>query len=1137
MIADVIHRILAAGLGCAGLLGAQEALSPADALARMKVAPGYEVTLFAAEPDIRKPIACAFDARGRMVLAEAAHYPLGAPAGAKPEDAIKILEDADGDGRAETITVFAEGLDIPDAVAALPDGILVAEAPRLWRMRDTDGDGCADVKEAVLAGFGRQDTHHMVHGLVFGPEGKLLMTQGCFVSSEVEAGGRRWKLGEGDFFRCWPDGTGFEIVHRSFTNSWGFDWNDEGEWFANDNEGPHLIHLVDGGDYGLCLTRRRAGKPDTLPGMAGDHAQHHGYLVMSGLACAPGGLVHQGAPNLNAVITDRIVRAGATWEAKLEPDLLRSDDPWFRPIALRVGPDGAIYVLDWCNRILQHNEHPLDSPLRDKSRGRIWRIVPGGFRPRPVPDFARAAAADLAALLRDDDRGWRTTAQRFLAARGAEAVEATLALLVAEETPRTRCHALWTLEETRLGERADPEGDRVRKAFVAAVADGQPAVRAAALRALRRTGAAAKSVHEAVRAALGDESPAVRAEAARAVAAHSIPLPPEELESLADTSETADRFLAVALGEAARPSREALVARALELGAAGLVREAPGLLGPLALAAGERTRELWRELAVREDLPRSAWPAAIEALKSSGGPGARESLARFLDAHPDLPPPLVRSLFEGLRRFPGQPRDDDVAAILRRVAAARADAGLLPDILDAAGGARELLPEVLAGLGDSRERVVEAAARAAGAGRLTEALPALRGLAGGGAGRPRWAATRALAEMSLDPADAAVFLEATADPDRAEDAWRGLRRLAAGLDGAVIARAFESLARAETVFDAGVAREALAWIASMPAGPLRDAGAAAVAGREGTVRVWNVCGPFPNPLGGKGHDIAYAPEAQPDRTRELLDRPLSWTSKAVDDARGVLDLSFLEPKMYGVAYAAAAIDAGAGGPAILRAGSDDSLKLWLNGGLVLDRLVDRPLVVDEECVPVTLKAGPNVILAKIGQNAGGWAFQLRVERPEPATAGAGDLEARVLRRRGDPRRGREAFFKSAAACARCHAVAGEGGRVGPDLTLVARRHPKSHILRSVTKPGDEVAEGFAGLTVVMKDGELLDGYVGREDGETITLVRGDGTRRMLRREAVAEMRSEAASGMPDGLAGVLGEEALADLLSWLAEFR
>lgn len=180
------------------------ATPPEKSRSELRVPEGFEVTLFAAEPDIRKPIAFDFDARGRMVIAEAGSYPLGPPEGETPSDAIKILEDTDRDGRADKFTVFADGLNIPDAVAVAPDGIIVAEAPNLWLMRDVDGDDRVDEKKVILTGFGRQDTHHMVHGLAWGPAGKLLMVEGCFNSSVVQADGKEWRLDGGTFFGAGP---------------------------------------------------------------------------------------------------------------------------------------------------------------------------------------------------------------------------------------------------------------------------------------------------------------------------------------------------------------------------------------------------------------------------------------------------------------------------------------------------------------------------------------------------------------------------------------------------------------------------------------------------------------------------------------------------------------------------------------------------------------------------------------------------------------------------------------------------------------------------------------------------------------------------------------------------------------------
>lgn len=1123
---------------------------PEKARSEIRVPDGFEVTLFASEPQIRKPIAMAFDERGRMIVAEAAEYPLGPPKGQPPNDSVKILEDTNGDGRADKVTVFADGLNIPDGVAAYNGGVIIAEAPNLWLMRDTDGDGKADEKKAVLTNFGRQDTHHMVHGLVWGPEGKLMMSQGCSTNSRITADGKEWFLDHGDFFRCWPDGSGFEIPFRSFTNSWGYDWDDYGNWFGNDNEGPRLIHLVEEGDYGLALTDRRAGKPGTLPGLATDGTHNHGYVVQAGLTIYSGdafpkeyrGNVFEGAPNYHSILRDSLEPSGATFFATEEDDLTKTDDLWHRPIALTVGPDGAIYMIDWYNEILAHVEHPLDSPRRDKTRGRIYRIAWKGAPKFHPPDLMKASASELVANLRSENRWIRRTSQRLLATKGEEAFRLVLPLLDEKESPRTRCHALWTIEESRLAEKPDGKA-KVIEAVQRAFNDHDSRARAVAVRTARHLDLEGKDVAEKLLELSGDPDDFVKFEAALALSKLKSPLPLKDLTGLIARAQWEDPFLSYAFGEAVRPNQEQLVTHAFTVGAQGLAREEDGYVAALLRIRDPRTEPIFVALLQQPDLRPSMTEELIGGLYAFKTPETSRALVRFLAERPELPAPLARPILSDLRRRPigkNESPSDDIKQVLAKLAE-RGDPALLRDVLLTAARLhdRELEPQITKSLESRDPKIADAAVLACGELGLANTAPAIMQFANAGDAERKWRAVRTLASIGEDRASADLFLANIENPDSTGDAIHGLKRLAGKPENkTLLVKTMEKISTENIAIRGKMRKDLEDWIKKDAAPDDAKKNMQTLAAGEGVIRDWLVIGPFPNP-DSKGHSTAYPPESdlRTDAEYTYYEQALKWKKVRVDDADGIVNLMDLKPNENVVAYGWATVESPVDRTATLFAGSDDSIKIWLNGKLVLDHLVDRGLAVDQEQVPINLQKGTNTILLKCGQNHGGWNFHARIETlPRALEKYSTDLEMRTFYSRGNAARGKEVFFRGAAGCARCHAIGDEGGRVGPDLSEVGRLHPRSYILRSILKPSEEIAEGYSGVSLETAKGPL-EGYINRETPTEIQFVTSEGKTLLIQKKDVKNRRQRATSGMPEELEKALNPRELADLVAYLEDQR
>ena len=223
-----------------------DARSPQEAIRHMTVPPGFSVELVASEPDIVNPVAMTIDERGRFWITESLEYPRREPG--KGRDRVKILEDTDGDGRADKFTVFAEGLNIPSGIAVGHGGVWVANSPDILFMQDTDGDDKADKTEVVVTGFGRDDTHELPNSLTWGPDGWLYGLNGVFNYSHVKYRGKEHKF-TCALFRIHPRTRDFEIFCEGTSNPWGIAFDDEGSAFVSACVIDHLWHLTETGYY------------------------------------------------------------------------------------------------------------------------------------------------------------------------------------------------------------------------------------------------------------------------------------------------------------------------------------------------------------------------------------------------------------------------------------------------------------------------------------------------------------------------------------------------------------------------------------------------------------------------------------------------------------------------------------------------------------------------------------------------------------------------------------------------------------------------------------------------------------------------------------------------------------------------
>jgi putative membrane-bound dehydrogenase-like protein len=434
----------------------QPYLDPEESLKRMKVPPGFEVTLFAAEPDIINPIAFSIDERGRLWVVECYEYPKKTPKGQKPRDRIKILEDTTGSGKADKVTVWAAGKDLPigwDLATGLEvgyGGVFLGAAPYLFFLQDTSGQGKCAKQEILLSGFGSQDTHETLNTFQWGPDGLLYGLHGIFTQSkvgEVRMNAAVWRYN-------FP-AKKFDIFAEGTSNPWGLDFDAHGQAFLTACVIPHAFHMIPGGTY-----IRQDGRPDSYnhPYSYGllreicDHTHHAesgwahaGALVLQGdqIPSEFQGSLLMGSIHGTVIKRDILERRGSTFIAKHAPDFLECGDKNFRPINLRWGPDGSIYVIDWHD---QNPCHQADPNSWDMTHGRIYKIRPTGPKP-PLPgDLSKKSAEELVAILKNNSPWWHRTALRLLKERKDATIAPLLqdlALHGSEDTYRLR--GLWGL--------------------------------------------------------------------------------------------------------------------------------------------------------------------------------------------------------------------------------------------------------------------------------------------------------------------------------------------------------------------------------------------------------------------------------------------------------------------------------------------------------------------------------------------------------------------------------------------------------------------------------------------------------------------------------------------------------------------
>lgn len=1057
-------------------------LTAEEQAATFKLPPGYRIELVAADPDVLKIVDIAFDDAGRMWAVTASEYPVDGNEDPKAaelykaggKDQVLVFDTPCAAGRQKP-RVYAKGLAMPMAVLPYKDGAFVGHGPDILFIK---ADG---TREVVLTGFGIQDSHLLPHRFTRGPGGWVYLAQGAFNRSQVRARGaapvefNQCKVG-----RFKLDGSVFEVVGWGLNNIWGFVIDPRGQmWIQEANDlGYPLVPFHIGASYPGIGEHRHKPYSRWQPPLA-DFAM--GGTGLSGLALSedPGGFPapYDGVFFVANPITSKVqaIRARLPKLEKL-PDFIETSDTRFRPIAVHFGPDGCLYIVDWYNKIIQHNEAPRNHPDRDKVRSRVWRVRHESMAPRAIPDLTKVPDAELIGHLKSDSTWQARAAWHQIVDRPAKGLEWNG---FANAPERQRVLASWAQgggAESILALKDVPtllkmvrpplEGPTVRpqqtgqptKTGEAGARDFERELIRAALEKLPRVKEFPNAEAQALAALAWNDA------ALLAAAKLDRPLEREELALLSTVPEALDRLLEdpvqaktvlalLADGPPRSPERvaaalqgadPALVLRFAHWKLAALEPEMAaiaGKAGPHRLAA---LRALVANGSKRTDLFKSLLePALPEDLK-------REAAAALCVAPAEL--------FALWSKMPAGPR----AAALDRLTATPAGARALLDALETGDVAADELTS-----------------------RLLERM------------KTHLAGDEAFAEF-----------------------WAGMSKRMKQ----VVRLTGHDAAQVDTNIDLRGPFTVEAWVKLDPGltnqdGILAGPGAADFNFHDARFRVYIV------PITA---DVVIARTATP---------PDAWTHVAATrDAKGafkiylngVLDAEGTRPwdgELLGLDVARTLAGGGT-------AGWIAELRVWNRERTAREMLdaFDRSFAGELPPEGMTKLFPPWPPLGREARLEGTLdAPPLMTGAESRALLGEFERVRALAVRPGDVARGAALF---AQTCGKCHKIKGVGGEIGPNLDGAPTKSVEE-LLRAILTPSAAMEPGYRSARIETTDGELLEGFRASEDASGVVLRRPDVPDRKIPHEEIKRSSFGRLSVMPEGLLKAMSDEDLAALFTYL----
>ncbi len=1141
-----------------------EPLSPEEERKAFLLPPGFEIQLVAAEPDILKPLNLAFDGRGRLWVTDTTEYPYPAKDGAPGRDTIKVLEDADGDGRAEKITTFADGLNIPIGLYPYRRGVVAFSIPNISYFEDTDGDGRADRREVLYGPFDTtRDTHGMNNSFVRGFDGWVYACHGFSNESKVQGkDGHVVRMQSGNIYRFRLDGSRIEQFAWGQVNPFGMAIDPLGDLYTADCHSKPLTLLLRGG------YTESFGKPHDGLGFVPELLRHdHGSTAIAGCASYSAedfpqeyrGSLFLGNVMTSRVHRDSLRRDGGTVRAKEEREFVTTGDPWFRPVDVRLGPDGALYIADFYNRIIGHYEVRLDHPGRDRRSGRIWRVVyrgEGSGGGKRAVDLTSAPVEKLIEALSSPNLTLRLLATDQLSDRIGEACVEPLRRAVASQkgsggAAALGIHGLWALH--RLGAL---DGSLLRPA----AANLDISMRIHAQRILSETLSWTAGHREMPVKALSDPEGLVVRAAADAIGQHPAA---EHVRPLLDALRSAPaadvhRILAIRIALRNQLRADGVLAA---IRREGIGDEDRGRLATVLLAVPTpESAAVLLDHIQRTDVDRGALAGMlrhaarhVEAARIDDVAAiARKRVVDDLDLQIELIQPIHQGVTErGLDPTPGL------------IEWARALAGRL---LDSGVGAESSWAPIAASLpseGRAARRLrpwdLEPRASEDGAEEVffLSSLPLGEKYTGAVRSRPFALPPK----LSFFICGHLGFPEAPALP-------KNLARLRLEDTGEVLREALaprsDRARRVEWDFGGDAGKRAYFEIAD---------------GLDLDAYAWVAVARFDPP-------VVSVPPASPAvsmRRIELAAR-LVETLK-LEDLAPRLRLIIEEPSAEAAARSAAAralstIEPEDRLPALARLVAEGEIpprieravceavarrrtELW--DGLLREGMKAAPRGLQSDLATrlAAARGGASLLLAMVAEGiASPRLLQNPVLRKQIAASGAAgsekEAESRLdeltaslppqsdeaqklieAKRRGFAKaessaaRGKAVFTKT---CAPCHKIGGEGIVIGPQLDGIGNRGVE-RVLEDILDPNRNVDAAFGITTYILKDGQVLLGLFRREEGQAVVVADSTGKEITLPRGRIAREEKSRTSLMPESLVETIPPAEFFDLIAYLLSER